>query len=169
MNKKPWIYALGLLVIASLACNFISGAGKKEATPQSGAGKPLVTAAAGTDDTTEVPNIVPSTAEAPATGEAGTGTNSNTTEFPLPTDITNFVDLGDGWINFQANMSVKDAIAFYRDSFARQGYKEREVNTAITDTTFSLVFDGHASGKAIVVQGVDVGGAVNVNIRFEDL
>jgi hypothetical protein len=33
-----------------------------------------------------------------------------------------------------------------------------------------MVWDGHPSGKAIVVQGVDLGdGSVNVNIRLEDV
>ena len=33
---------------------------------------------------------------------------------------------------------------------------------------FSVVFDGHPSGEAIVVQGVDLGESVNINLRFED-
>jgi hypothetical protein len=67
-------------------------------------------------------------------------------------------------------VSVEDAIAFYRDAFAGAGLTERTINTAITATTFSMVFDGHASGKAIVVQGVDLGnGTTNINIRFEDV
>ena len=78
--------------------------------------------------------------------------------------------MGNGAINFQATMSLKDVIAFYREAFAKAGYKERSINTAITDTTFSMVFDGHASGKAIVIQGVDLGGGnTNINIRFEDV
>jgi hypothetical protein len=33
-----------------------------------------------------------------------------------------------------------------------------------------MVFDGHESGKAIVVQGVDLGdGMVNISIRLEDV
>ena len=84
--------------------------------------------------------------------------------------MTNFTDMGNGAINFQAKIGLQDAISFYRDSFGKLGYKEREINTAITDSTFSLVFDGHANGKAIVVQGVDLGsGSTNINIRFEDI
>ena len=92
------------------------------------------------------------------------------TEFPLPVGTSGLMDLGNGAINFQAKITLKDAIAFYRESFAKLGYKEREPNTAITDLTFNLVFDGHSSGKAIVVQGVDLGaGGVNINIRLEDI
>src|SRR3989304_4348511 len=75
--------------------------------------------------------------------------------------------LGDGPINFQTDMNLTDTIAFYREAFTKLGYTERTINTAITDTTFSMVFDGHASGKAIVIQGVDLGGSTNVHIRFE--
>jgi len=46
---------------------------------------------------------------------------------------------------------------------------EREINTTIEDATFSMVFDGPPSGKAIVIQGVNLGEAVNINIRFEDI
>ncbi len=79
------------------------------------------------------------------------------------------MDLGNGAINFQTKLSLQETLTFYREAFAQAGYTEREINTAITDSTFSLVFDGHASGKAIVLQGVDLGGSTNVNLRFEDL
>ena len=86
----------------------------------------------------------------------------------MPGNVSNFTDLGNNSINFQTNLSLKDTIAFYRDSFKKEGITERTANTAITDTTFSLVFDGDPSGEAIVVQGVDLGnGKTNVNIRYE--
>jgi hypothetical protein len=104
--------------------------------------------------------------EAPTQDES----DGQKTEFPLPENISNFTDLGNGAINFQTNLSITDAIAFYRDAFSKAGYTEREINTAITDETFNLVFDGHASGKAIVVQGVDLGaGSINISIRLEDV
>jgi hypothetical protein len=56
------------------------------------------------------------------------------------------------------------------DSFTSSGYTERTILTVTSETTFSMVFDGHESGQAIVVQGVDFGdGTVNVNIRLEDV
>jgi len=61
-------------------------------------------------------------------------------------------------------------VAFYRDAFKSAGYVERDILTGISEDTFSIVWDGHPSGKAIVVQGVDLGdGRVNVNVRFEDV
>jgi hypothetical protein len=43
------------------------------------------------------------------------------------------------------------------------------MNTAITDSTFNLVFDGWESGLAIVVQGVNLGNQRNINIPYEQL
>jgi len=180
MQKKPWILAVLLLVFATLACKTISGAGSNVPLPGSGAGDAIATQAAGVLETIAAPtepgsNSEPDTSEATnseptAETQPGAGLPEVKTEFPLPADVSNLMDLGNGSINFQAKISLKDAIAFYRESFIKQGYKEREINTAITDSTFSLVFDGHASGKAIVAQGVDLGsGNVNINIRLEDI
>ncbi len=104
-------------------------------------------------------------------GTAGASSSgSNGTKFPTPPSIQNLTEAPDGQVNFQTSLSLKDTITFYRDAFAKAGLKERTVNTAITDTTFSLVFDGDPSGKAIVVQGVDLGnGTTNVNIRYESV
>ena len=77
--------------------------------------------------------------------------------------------MGTGGINFQTTMSLNEVVAFYRDAFESAGYKERDILTVINATTFSIVWDGHPSGQAIVVQGVDLGdGTININIRFED-
>jgi len=102
--------------------------------------------------------------ESPAT----TGTEF---EFPLPDDVdaSAVMDLGDGAINLQTTLSLPDAVSFYRSAFVELGYIERELLTSIEDTAFSIVFDGHPNGKAIVVQGVDLDDSVNINLRFEDI
>ena len=161
IKSRYWLVAMGVLLIASLACSALGGGDETDAT----GGSQGDTGGATTGGDTG--------------GGAGGGVTSPTqeppkntgydTEFPLPANVTNFTDLGDGAINFQTDMNVTDTIAFYRDAFAKLGYTERTINTAITDTTFSMVFDGHSSGKAIVIQGVDLGGSTNVNIRFEAL
>jgi hypothetical protein len=102
------------------------------------------------------------------TEPSGDGGNFDT-EFPVPDDAQNFTNAA-GNVNFQTEMSIDDVLAYYRDAFTSQGYTERDLLTAITDTTFSIVFDGHESGDAIVVQAVDLGnGTTNVNIRLEDV
>jgi hypothetical protein len=101
-------------------------------------------------------------------GTGGTGHSGYNTKFPLPNSIVNFTETGNSSINFQTRMSVKDTLAFYREAFGKLGLKERTDNTALTDSTFSIVFDGDPSGQAVVIQGVDLGnGLTNVNIRYE--
>ncbi len=108
-----------------------------------------------------------------ASGGGSAGASSGAaydTKFPMPPTVSNFTQAPDGQVNFQTNLGLKDTISFYRDAFAKAGLKERTATTAITDTTFSLVFDGDPSGKAIVVQGLDLGnGTTNVNIRYESV
>jgi hypothetical protein len=109
------------------------------------------------------------TGGAPGTASPGSsGSSGYNTKFPLPDSVINFTDTGNGSINFQTKMSVTDTIAWYRAEFVKTGLRERTSNTAITASTFSMVFDGDPSGLAIVIQGVDLGnGLTNVNIRYE--
>jgi hypothetical protein len=144
MNKNRLWIVLAALAAAALACNAVMGGGK---TP---------TPAAGDSD------IV----EATATGDGDT--QNPESEYPLPDSVSNFNDLGQGTVNFQTTLSLQEVMDFYRDSFGKEGYTERELLTVESESTFSFVFDGHASGKAIVVQGVDLGGgSTNVSIRLE--
>lgn len=105
------------------------------------------------------------------TAACGGGGSSFDTNFPLPDSVSNFSgEGGDSPINFQTDLSLDETVSFYRQALSQQGYTERTINTAITETTASLVFDGHDSGQALVVQVVDIGnGATNVNVRFEDI
>jgi len=67
-------------------------------------------------------------------------------------------------------MSQEDVLKFYRDEYASRGYTERELLTTISDGVFSIVFDGDPSGKAVVIQSVDLGdGSSTVAIRLEDV
>src|SRR5689334_17356562 len=146
MMKKTRLWMiLAVLAAASLACNAIMGGGKT-ATP-------AADESGGAEAT-------------PASDDGSSGTQNS--EYPLPEHVSNFTDLGQDTITYQTTLSLKEVMAFYRDSFGKQGYKERQALTVTTDATFSFVFDGHASGKAIVVQGVDLGGGnTQVSIRLE--
>ena len=160
MRKTRLIMAVLMLALVSLSCNFLMGKGKSTPTE----------APVQTDQGAAPEELAPpSTDEAPALDIPALDLPAVKTDFPLPDNSVNLMDLGNGSINFQVKMSAEDAIGFYRDSFGKLGYKEREINTAISDGTFSLVFDGHSSGKAIVLQGVDMGGTLNINIRLEDI
>lgn len=91
-------------------------------------------------------------------------------EFPLPEDVQNYMEMGAGAANFQTSVKMEDLMAFYRETLTAQGYTEREILTSVTASTFSMVFDGAPNGMALVIQAVNLGnGAVNVNIRYEDV
>jgi len=152
MKKISILLAIFALVLASLACQTLSGGGES--------GAPELPPP-GDNEGVEVPPV--------EGGESGGDTTNVTSEFPLPDGAMNIQEMG-GSTNFQVKMSLDEAIKFYMDALAREGYTERPILTVTSDTTFSMVFDGHESGKAIVVQGVDLGDdTVNVNIRLEDV
>jgi sirohydrochlorin ferrochelatase len=59
---------------------------------------------------------------------------------------------------------------FYRNEYVSQGYTERGLLTVVSEGTFSMVFDGDPSGKAVVIQSVDLGdGSRTVAIRLEEV
>jgi hypothetical protein len=92
--------------------------------------------------------------------------------FPLPETVyclLQFPTPGRGSINFQTDLTLAEALAFYRTEFERLGLQERSINTAVTEDVFSLVFDGWPEETALVIQSVDLGGRININLRFEDL
>ena len=96
------------------------------------------------------------------------GSGKSDTEFPLPSNVDNFMELENGSINYQTSLKLTEVVDFYRNAFESAGYVEREITTVINDTTFSIVWEGHPSGQLLVVQGVDLGnGTVNVNVRLE--
>ena len=146
MKDKRVFLALTVLLTASLACGLCGGggsAGSEGVAPSTGGGEP------GQD--------------------APSDSGNYDTEFPLPPQVDNFMDLGNDTINYQTSMKLNDVVAFYRGEFEKAGYDERDITTVINDTTFSIVWDGHPSGKALVVQGVDLGdGNMNVNVRLEE-
>lgn len=91
--------------------------------------------------------------------------------FPIPDDPSVAVVLQTSeMVNYQITMSIDDLLAYYRSELEAQGYTEREGLTVIDQGVASIVFDGDPSGKALVVQMVDLGeGSTNVNVRLEDV
>lgn len=152
MKKYSILLAILVLLLASFACQALSGGGGSS-TPE-----------------LSPPNTDNGGEESQPAGNGDSGNASGVkSEFPLPDGAINIQEVG-GSTNFQVKMSLDDAMKFYVDTFTSQGYTERPILTVTSDTTFSMVFDGHESGKAIVVQGVDFGdGTVNINIRLEDV
>lgn len=151
MTKKfSILFAILVLVLASLACQTLSGGGGDNTPP-------------------ELPAPSNDGGDEPQPETSGGGESDVKTDFPIPVGATNIQNMG-GTINFQVEMSLEAAMGFYRNEFTVKGYTERPILTVTSETTFSMVFDGHESGKAIVVQGVDLGdGKVNISIRLEDV
>lgn len=144
MNKTRLWIVLAALAAAALACNAVMG-GAKTSTPSAG----------------------DSDVEVTPTGDSSDTQNPDS-DYPMPNSVSNFTDLGQGTVTFQTTLSLEEVMDFYRDSLGKEGYTERELLTVTSDSTFSLVFDGHVSGRSIVVQGVDLGdGSTNVSIRLE--
>ena len=70
---------------------------------------------------------------------------------------------------YGTKLSISETIDFYRAEFDKLGFTERDLLTVITDDSFSMVFDGHSSGQAILVQGTDFGESTNISIQFQDI
>lgn len=147
---------LGVLLVSTLACNFINGILPSEKpTPE-----PV-------KEEASIPLPQPTTpAETQPTSSSPTEETKVETTFPIPPDAQNVQQVGAGdTITFMVKMTILDVTNFYRDTLPKQGYQEDKILTSGTPVTFSIVFRG--SGDPIVVQGVDMGGTVAVSIRHE--
>jgi hypothetical protein len=156
MKKYRFLLMIVALVFASLACQAVTG--KKSDGGQSL--PPVKSDDGGTA-------IAPSDSS-PST--AGGGSGSSDSQFPMTKDAYNITDIGDGSLLYYSKMPTEDVMKFYRDDYTAKGYKERELLTVVSGNVFSMVFDGDPSGKAIVIQSVDMGdGSRTVAIRLEDV
>lgn len=142
-------FALAVLILASLACQAFSGGGNDSTSP--GGGDSSLPTEQG--------------------GSSGGGDSaSSASGFPITADAYNVIDIGDGSVLYYTNLSLEDVMAFYRTEYVSQGYTERALLTVVAEGTFSMVFDGDPSGKAVVIQSVDLGdGSRTVSVRLEDV
>lgn len=158
MKQYRIFLAIAVLVLASLACQAVTGGGDTDDNkiPDSDNG--------GTQ-----PDVTQPT---PGSNDSNDGGSDSTisTDFPMTDDAYNITEIGDGSLLYYTKLSAEETMKFYRDEYTSRGYKEREILTVISDSTFSMVFDGDPSGKAVVVQSVDLGdGSRTVSIRLEDV
>ncbi len=150
MKKMRIFLAIAVLVLASLACQALTG-GQDNGSPSSGGG---------TEPT-----------EASGNSNSSNGSGSDVeSEFPMTPDAYNVTNIGDGSLLFYTKLSQEEALDFYRETYTAKGYTEREILTTVSDGVFSIVFDGDPSGKAVVIQSVDLGdGSSTIAIRLEDV
>jgi hypothetical protein len=106
---------------------------------------------------------------APPAGEAGSGEDGKP---PAPFPLTNDADIltqNPEMVTYSTQLKVDKTVSFYRTEFDKLGFTERDLLTVIADDSFSMVFDGHPNGKAILVQGTDFGDHTNISIQFIDM
>ena len=154
MKYQPVYLALSVLLLASLACQTLSGGGGG-----GGGDQPTVATNTGDSNSPSMPTT--------ESGSSGSGATSDS-GFPITADAFNITELGDGSLLYYTKLSLEEVMAFYRAEYTSQGYTEREILTVVSDGTFSMVFDGDASSKAVVIQSVDLGdGSRTVSLRLE--
>jgi hypothetical protein len=155
MKHSRIFLALIVLVLASLACQTLTGGGGGSSTAPPGDDSP---------NNAESPSVVVPT-------DSSTTDQTINTEFPITEDAYNITEVS-GSLIFYTKLSLEETMQFYRDEYTARGYTERELLTVVSDGTFSMVFDGDPSGKAVVIQSVDLGlgdGSRTVAIRLEDV
>ncbi|RPJ22934.1 MAG: hypothetical protein EHM33_22310 [Chloroflexi bacterium] len=146
-------FASAILILASLACQAVTGG--SENTP---------TAPPANDNTN--PDVLQPT---PANSNDSDTESVVSTDFPMTSDAYNVTEAG-GSLIFYTKLSLEDTMNFYRDEYTSKGYTEREILTVVSDGTFSMVFDGDPSGQAVVIQSVDLGdGSRTISIRLEEV
>jgi len=151
MKNSRFYLAIGALVIASLACQTLIGDAGRDTNDNPSSND------RGTFETQD------------AQSTSQTSNNSIDTDFPMTADAYNAIDTGNGSILYYTKLSAKEAMDFYRQVYAGRGYIERAASTVVSDEIFSMVFDGDPSGKAVVIQSVDMGdGSRTISIRLED-
>lgn len=164
MKKINILLAVLVLLVSSLACQTVMGGGDVVPQPET---PPM-------DSIDDFP--VPATEESDKDysddsmddTEEEDFSFGGDSEFPMSDDAKNVVSIA-GTVNYQTDLSLDEVLSFYRDTYGKLGYTEREILTTVTGGVFSIVFDGDPSGQAIVIQGVDLGdGTTNVNISLQD-
>jgi hypothetical protein len=148
MKHKQIFLALAVLTLVSLACNALTGGGGGDA--------PVVEDSSATDAPQD-------------TASSGGNADTSASGFPITADAYNVIDTGDGSALYYTKLPQEDVLKFYRDEYVSRGYTERALLTVIEEGVFSIVFDGDPSGKAVVIQSVDLGdGSSTVAISLQD-
>jgi len=157
MKKISILLALTALVLASLACQTLMGGGDVPTIPND-----TIPSDSGNTNDSGDPVAVPTV--------SGSGDNiiiGGDSEFPMTADAFNIISAA-GTLTYQTKSSTDDVMKFYRDQFDSKGYKEDPSMTITFGTGFTLVFNGHESGKSIYVVGADAGdGSTYVTITLQ--
>jgi len=167
MKHSGILLAIAVLVLASLACQALMGGGSNDGNdvPPSN------------DNGVQSGDVQPTTAsdENSNSNDSNENDNSNSnsssdTGFPMTAHAYDIVEVSDESVVYYTKLSAEEVLEFYRSEYTSRGYTEREIVTSLTEGILNLVFDGDASGKAVVVQSVGLpDGSRTVAIRLEDV
>ena len=163
--KHHRIYlAIAMLILATLACQAVTGGGGDRDVDDSA---PATESIIQPQDT--LPTEIPTEPPVENNNDSNPGSTVSS-QFPMTNDASNVVEVGDGSLVYYTKLSAEEAMQFYRDEYTSRGYTERDELTIVTDGLFSMVFDGDPSGKSVVIQSVDLGdGSRTITIRLEDV
>ncbi len=146
MKKFSILLAVVALVISSLACQTIMGGGNGINVPSPSGDVPTVP---------------------PITTDGGNITVGGESPFPVTSDAFNVVSTSET-VTYQTKLSSDDVIKFYQDEFGKLGYTEDKSMEVNFSGAFTLGFDGHESGKKIIIGGASLGdGATSVTIALQ--
>jgi hypothetical protein len=165
MKHHQVTLAIAMLLLATLACQTVVGGGAGDVDEDALPTTESITQPTHDAQLSEIPTEAPT--DAINSGDSDSIVNS---QFPMTTDAYNAIEMGDGSLIYYTKLSAEETMRFYRDEYTSQGYTEREDLTIVADGMFSMVFDGDASGKSVVIQSVDLGdGSRTISIRLEDV
>ena len=151
MKKYSIVFALIALVLSSLACQTIMGGGNMPGAPDVNGG--------GND-------TISPTATADTTGGDST-TVGGASAFPTASDAFNVVSTSET-VTYETKLSSADIIKFYQDEFGKKGYTEDKSMEVNFNGAFTMAFDGHESGKKIIIAGAPLGdGSTTVSIALQ--
>jgi len=88
------------------------------------------------------------------------------TIFPVPgAQLRNFVDYGDGAIDFETSLDMQATVSYYRDVLARNGLPEITDKASVADAHFRLVYDDLVGGFWVIEGTLLPDGWTRVKVR----
>ena len=122
MRKHRALLSLTILIFASMACQTTSSGGNTSSESN------------------------------PQDSSGIESSNSYNGEWPIPEDAYLINEPGK-FLHFQVDMSQNEVMDFYLTEFKARGYKDRPISSDYdgSDGFIAIVFDGHESGRQILV------------------
>lgn len=152
MKNFKVLTAILALAVSTLACQTVMGGNGNTENYQ---------APPATSESGEIATMPP------VSTEGGNVTVGGESPFPMTADASNIVSTPE-MVTYTTKLSADEIIKFYQEKFSALGYTEEKDLTVNFGGIFSMTFDGHESGKKIVIAGVPFeGNATSVTIALQ--